>query len=101
MLCDEHGIGLDGRIIRKQAANTEIFHNPFFSHSSNGKYSPRAIFVDTDPALINELGCSVYKDFFNSNQLIGGKESCASNVYFFLITIKKIKTNLIFTLKLT
>lgn len=84
MLLSEHGIGLDGNMeIMHNSSGDEVYHYPFFSQSLKEKYSPRAIFVDADPNLINELKRGKYKAIISKSQLIGGKQSCSSNVRIF------------------
>ncbi len=81
-MCSEHGISFDGKM---EKPTTDYSTYPFFSQDTKKIYSPRALFIDTDPTLINEIKYVTYRKFLNPNQLISGKESCASNVNSFKI----------------
>nr|CAD2165818.1 unnamed protein product [Meloidogyne enterolobii] len=87
----EHGIGKDGFLLEKEE-NEEIFeigerkgrekcqyYNTFYTESSNGKYVPRAIFVDLEPSVIDEIRVGPYRQLFHPEQLITGKEDAANN----------------------
>lgn len=80
LYCLEHGISPDGQIDDQQGdclQNTSV--NSFFEETSNGKIVPRAIFIDTEPTVIDELRSSAYKALFNPEQLVSGKEDAANN----------------------
>jgi tubulin alpha len=49
LYCLEHGINPDGQI-RPDDSNTSL--GAFFDVNNEGKYSPRSVFVDTDPTAI-------------------------------------------------
>jgi tubulin alpha len=51
----------------------------FFSETGNGKYVPRALFIDLEPTVIDEIKHSSYKNLFHPEQLICGKEDAANN----------------------
>lgn len=51
----------------------------FFSETDAGKYVPRAVFVDLEPSVIDEVRTGVYKQLFHPEQLISGKEDAANN----------------------
>lgn len=81
LLCDEYKISLDGKL-EKQPNEDVMSYYPFFTQLRH-RYSPRAIFVDTDPILIEEIRNGPHRNLFNRNrlnQLISGYESCSSNV---------------------
>ncbi|PWA34303.1 pi-tubulin [Artemisia annua] len=59
------------------AANNSF--DTFFSEGSSGKYVPRALFVDLEPTVIDEVRTGSYKKLFNPKQLISGKEDAANN----------------------
>lgn len=40
---------------------------------------PRAIFVDLEPTVIDEVRCGPYRQLFHPEQLISGKEDAANN----------------------
>uniref|UniRef100_A0A804QPW0 Tubulin alpha chain n=1 Tax=Zea mays TaxID=4577 RepID=A0A804QPW0_MAIZE len=53
--------------------------NTFFSETGSGKHVPRAIFVDLEPTVINEVRTGSYRQLFHPEQLISGKEDAANN----------------------
>src|SRR6185312_4844123 len=70
--------------------------NTFFSETGAGKHVPRAVFVDLEPTVIDEVSSSVvnpsfkrsivvqvrtgtYRQLFHPEQLISGKEDAANN----------------------
>ncbi|KYR01000.1 alpha tubulin [Tieghemostelium lacteum] len=87
LYCLEHGIQQDGTVPedRKQgdinlSADGNKDLNTFFTESSNGKkVVPRAIFLDLEPTVIDEIRTGAYKNLFHPEQLITGKEDAANN----------------------
>jgi len=82
LYCLEHNIRPDGFVEKqdKKELNRDIdAFNPFFNETSVGKHVPRAIFVDLEPSVIDEIRNGTYKSLFNPNQLITGKEDAANN----------------------
>ncbi|XP_067835319.1 tubulin alpha-1 chain-like [Heptranchias perlo] len=53
--------------------------NTFFSETGRGKYIPRAVFVDLEPTVIDEIRTGTYRQLFHPEQLITGKEDAANN----------------------
>lgn len=53
--------------------------NTFFSETGSGKHVPRAIFVDLEPTVIDEVRAGTYRQLFHPEQLISGKEDAANN----------------------
>ncbi|KAI7754966.1 hypothetical protein M8C21_017995 [Ambrosia artemisiifolia] len=53
--------------------------NTFFSETGAGKHVPRAVFVDLEPTVIDEVRCGTYRQLFHPEQLISGKEDAANN----------------------
>ena len=53
--------------------------NTFFSETSAGKHVPRALFVDLEPTVIDEVKTGIYRQLFNPEQLISHKEDAANN----------------------
>lgn len=64
-------------------SETDAF-NTFFSETGAGKHVPRAVFVDLEPTVIDEVRTGTYRQLFHPNQLINGKEDAANNVRLFL-----------------
>merc|ERR1712141_165257 len=62
-------------------SNDDSF-NTFFSETGHGRESkkvPRAIFVDLEPTVIDEVRTGTYGQLFHPEQLITGKEDAANN----------------------
>uniref|UniRef100_A0A0K0FWB0 Tubulin alpha chain n=1 Tax=Strongyloides venezuelensis TaxID=75913 RepID=A0A0K0FWB0_STRVS len=80
LYCLEHGIGKDGFMSDevKQSQKSFSFSN-FFSESSHGKFVPRAIYIDLEPSVIDEIRTGEYHQLFHPEQLIAGKEDAANN----------------------
>jgi len=53
--------------------------NTFFSETGAGKHVPRAVFVDLEPTVIDEVRLGTYRQLFHPEQLITGKEDAANN----------------------
>uniref|UniRef100_A0A182M932 Tubulin alpha chain n=1 Tax=Anopheles culicifacies TaxID=139723 RepID=A0A182M932_9DIPT len=78
----EHGIGKDGqRIADEQDAGDAPFTEcpTFYSDNGEGRYVPRAIFIDTEPMVIDQLQLAEIGELFNPEYLIRGKEDAANN----------------------
>ncbi|GAA6103779.1 tubulin alpha 5 isoform X2 [Tachysurus ichikawai] len=81
LFCLEHGLGPDG--VLQEA--TSISHsrqdpfNAFFNTGSSGHHVPRAIFVDLEPTVVDEVRTGSYRQLFHPEQLISGKEDAANN----------------------
>lgn len=53
--------------------------NTFFSETGAGKHVPRAVFVDLEPTVIDEVRTGSFRQLFHPEQLINGKEDAANN----------------------
>ncbi|KAE8751549.1 hypothetical protein FOCC_FOCC001796 [Frankliniella occidentalis] len=51
----------------------------FFCETSAGKHVPRAIIVDLEPTVVDEVRLGTYRSLFHPEQLITGKEDAANN----------------------
>lgn len=60
------------------AAGDDAF-NTFFSETGAGKHVPRAVFLDLEPTVIDEVRTGTYRSLFHPEQLISGKEDAANN----------------------
>ncbi|XP_076053055.1 tubulin alpha-4A chain [Oratosquilla oratoria] len=80
LYCLEHGISPDGTIPsdKLDADDTDAF-STFFCETGGGQYVPRAVFVDLEPSVIDEVRTGVYRDLFHPEQLITSKEDAANN----------------------
>ncbi|NWW51618.1 TBA4A protein, partial [Pedionomus torquatus] len=87
LYCLEHGIQADGMIPGpKQAKPTEpkpeqvdSSFETFFCETASGKHVPRAVFIDLEPTVIDEIRTGPYHALFHPEQLISGKEDAANN----------------------
>jgi len=76
----EHGIQPDG--LRPSDAKEEKksdSRSTFFSETGSGRHVPRAVFIDLEPTVIDEIRTSKYKALYHPEQLISGKEDAANN----------------------
>jgi len=79
LYCLEHGIQSDGTLPdNAQMAAGESF-STFFSETGNGRYVPRALMVDLEPSVIDEIRHGPYKQLFHPEMMINGKEDAANN----------------------
>jgi tubulin alpha len=78
LFCAEHGIQPDGTMPTERRDGDDSFHT-FFQETGTGKYVPRAVFVDLEPTVIDEVRTGPYRKLFHPNQLIAGKEDAANN----------------------
>merc|ERR1712073_268248 len=80
LYCLEHGIQPDGTMPSdKTIGNTDDSFNTFFSETGGGKHVPRAVFVDLEPTVIDEVWTGIYRQMFHPEQLVTGKEDAANN----------------------
>ncbi|XP_035860058.1 tubulin alpha chain-like [Sander lucioperca] len=80
LYCLEHGIQPDGQIPSdKTTGGGDNSFNTFFGETRAGKHVPRAIFVDLEPTVIDEVRTGTYRQLFHPEQLITGKEDAANN----------------------
>uniref|UniRef100_A0A3Q3JFN7 Tubulin/FtsZ 2-layer sandwich domain-containing protein n=1 Tax=Monopterus albus TaxID=43700 RepID=A0A3Q3JFN7_MONAL len=80
LYCLEHGIQPDGKMPGdKTLGGGDNSFNTFFSETGAGKHVPRVVFVDLEPAVIDEVRTGTYRQLFHPEQLITGKEDAANN----------------------
>lgn len=80
LYCLEHGIQADGQMpSEKTIGGGDDAFNTFFSETGAGKHVPRAVFVDLEPTVIDEVRTGTYRQLFHPEQLISGKEDAANN----------------------
>ena len=51
----------------------------FFAETGAGKHVPRAVFVDLEPSVTDEVRTGTYRQLFHPEQMITGKEDAANN----------------------
>jgi len=79
LYCLEHGISPDGITANPQGGKEGEAFSTFFSDTGKGKSVPRAVMVDLEPAVIDEVRSGTYRKLFNPDQLLSGKEDAANN----------------------
>ncbi|KAF9283621.1 Tubulin alpha-3C/D chain [Mortierella alpina] len=80
LYCLEHGISPDGTVASdKQSSQFDSSSSTFFSETGAGKHVPRAIFVDLEETVVDEVRRGTYRSLFHPEQLISGKEDAANN----------------------
>lgn len=73
LYCLEHGIFPDGQMPSDDSVGVaDDSFNTFFSETSSGKHVPRAIMVDLEPTVIDEIRTGTYRQLFHPAQLITG-----------------------------
>ncbi|KAF5401091.1 Tubulin alpha chain [Paragonimus heterotremus] len=80
LYCLEHGIQPDGQFggQRKSEGGDDSF-TTFFSDTGSGRHVPRAVFVDLEPTVVDEIRTGTYRQLFHPEQIISGKEDAANN----------------------
>jgi len=79
LYCLEHGIKPDGTVTPDTVQKEGSAFNTFFSETGAGKHVPRAIFVDLEPSVVDEVRNGTYRKLFAPDQLLTGKEDAANN----------------------
>ncbi|GIX74387.1 tubulin alpha-1 chain [Caerostris extrusa] len=80
LYCLEHGIQPDGQMPSdKTIGGGDDSFNTFFSETGAGKHVPRAVYVDLEPTVVDEVRTGTYRQLFHPEQLITGKEDAANN----------------------
>jgi tubulin alpha len=80
LYCLEHGIQPDGQMPSdKTIGGGDDAFNTFFSETGAGKHVPRAIYVDLEPTVCDEVRTGTYRQLFHPEQIISGKEDAANN----------------------
>ena len=80
LYCLEHNIGKNGRMIDEDTCTPhEDSMSTFFNNTGAGQYVPRAIFIDLEPSVIDDIKTGAYRSMYHPEQLISGKEDAANN----------------------
>merc|ERR1711953_1555289 len=76
LYCMEHGIQPDGQLPsgKAVASVSDDSFSTFFSETGSGKHVPRAVFLDLEPSVIDEIRTGTYKQLFHPEQMVSGKE---------------------------
>lgn len=78
LYCLEHKINPDGKLIDPDNQKDDSF-STFFQETGTGNHVPRAIFVDLEPTVVDEVRQGPYGKMFHPEQMISGKEDAANN----------------------
>jgi tubulin alpha len=77
LYCLEHGISRTGSVVRP--IENDSF-NTFFYETGSGGYLSRAVFVDSEATVVDDVRDSYsLRGVFDASQLISGKESAGNN----------------------
>ncbi|KAK3922644.1 Tubulin alpha-1C chain [Frankliniella fusca] len=76
LYCLEHGISPDGTMPAEKVNDS---FSTFFHETGTGKHVPRAILVDLEPTVIDEVRSGAYKSLYHPEQMLSGKEDAANN----------------------
>ncbi|VDM26357.1 unnamed protein product, partial [Hydatigera taeniaeformis] len=81
LMAVEHGVGPDGMLIDPSAESDydKQSGNVFFMVDNKDRYVPRTTIVDTEPTVVDEIRCGLYRTMFNPRGLISGLEDMANN----------------------
>ncbi|XP_013361004.1 PREDICTED: tubulin alpha-1C chain-like, partial [Chinchilla lanigera] len=80
LYCLEHGIQPDGKMPSdKTIGGGDDSFSTFFRETGAGTHVPRAVFVDLEPTVVDEVRKGTYRQLFHPDQLITGKEDAANN----------------------
>ncbi|XP_018332011.1 tubulin alpha-2 chain-like [Agrilus planipennis] len=80
LYCLEHAIQPNGQMYPEvEIHGGGDCYTTFFSDTGAGKRVPRAIFVDLEPTVIDEVRVGTYSKLFHPDQLLSGKEDASNN----------------------
>ncbi|KAG1695163.1 hypothetical protein DVH05_020804 [Phytophthora capsici] len=79
LYCIEHGIEPDGTIPSSSMETEDISFSTFFSETGAGKHVPRAVMVDLEPTVCDEVRRGAYRQLYHPEQIISGKEDASNN----------------------
>ena len=78
LFCLEHNILPDGTFADPSGPKDGAF-STFFAETGSGKHVPRAVFVDLEPTVCDEVRTGAYRSLYHPEQIISGKEDAANN----------------------
>ncbi|GAA37663.2 tubulin alpha, partial [Clonorchis sinensis] len=88
LYCAEHAIGLDGQ--PTQAPLEQECQSTFFQQSPKGQHVPRALFIDLEPSVVDEIRVGPWRKLYHPDRLITGYEDAANNFARGFFTIGKL-----------
>ncbi|CAH0559370.1 unnamed protein product [Brassicogethes aeneus] len=96
LFCLEHGIKPDGFSCLTNNSNCyDDGNDTFFMETESKKFIPRALFIDLEPTVIDEVRVGTYSRLFHPEQLISDKEDAANNYARGHYTVGKENLNLV------
>lgn len=83
LFTQEHGILPDGTRGPdcSEFDPTDDEYTSFFHATTGGQYVPRAVFVDTEPSVINELRAGNMRKLFHPDSMLSFKQDAKSNFF--------------------
>jgi len=79
LYCLEHGIDPTGKVSEDHVNDVNDSHSTFFAETESGQRVPRAVYVDLEPTVIDEVRTGTYRELFHPEQLLNSKEDAANN----------------------
>ncbi|CAL8091754.1 unnamed protein product [Calicophoron daubneyi] len=80
LYCLEHGIQPNGLFPEEHKPSyPDDSFCTFFAETGAGKFVPRALMVDLEPTVVDEIRTGSYRQLFHPEQLLSGNEDAASN----------------------
>ena len=74
LFCLEHHINPNGEKSDKDGPSPHTL----FCEKDSSIYTPRAVMVDTEPTVLDEMRKGKYRNLYNSNNIIEGKQDCSN-----------------------
>jgi len=78
LYCLEHGIQPDGTVV-EGTEEADSSYSTFFSSTDSGKRVPRAVMVDLEPSVVDEVRTGAYRGLFHPSSLVTGLEDASNN----------------------
>ena len=83
LFCLEQGIKPDGSVSSHEDVFTSVtghkYGGAMFTELSSGKMIPRALFIDLETNVTNQIRTGTYKELFHPEYLVEAKEDAANN----------------------
>lgn len=80
LYCLENDIGLDGRAQTSASPGVRVNRpQDLFHENEHGRVTPRAVYVDLDCEVTDQVKSGRIRELFSNEQLICGRSSGASN----------------------
>nr|BAF75867.1 alpha-tubulin [Dugesia ryukyuensis] len=79
LFCIEHGIEADGKLRDSERFAQNVGFHTFFQEVPSGNFVPRAINIDLEPTVIDEIRTANYRHLWHPDYLINCCEDAANN----------------------